>query len=246
MAQTVSTSARILLVDDDAKLRTILTRYLESQGYTVHGAASAAQMDRLLERERYDLLLLDVMMPGEDGFQICERLRDQESLLPIIMLTARGDLDDRIQGLSIGADDYVAKPFEPAELLARIGAVLRRSQDSGTVEPSPGAIDFGPFHLALDYRRLYRGDQEIDITETEFALLRALAEHPWQTLSRDKLLGMIHGHSEDIPGPRGIDVFVSRLRRLIEDDSSKPRYLQTVWGRGYVFVPDAGSPDKPA
>ncbi|MCE5388026.1 MAG: response regulator [Acidithiobacillus sp.] len=244
MEKTVTTTARILLVDDDAKLRSILLRYLESRGYTVHSAASGAQMDRLLEREHYDLLLLDVMMPGEDGFQICQRLRQQESLLPIIMLTARGDLDDRIQGLSIGADDYVPKPFEPEELLARIGAVLRRSQDASKVEPSPGAIDFGPFHLALDYRRLYRNGQEIAITETEFALLRALAEHPWQTLSRDKLLGMIHGHGDDIPGPRGIDVFISRLRRLIEEDSTRPRYLQTVWGRGYVFVPDAGTLDQ--
>ena len=243
---TMSRPGKILLVDDDARLRVMLQRYLETQGFTVHAAASAPQMDRHLEREAYDLLLLDVMMPGEDGFAICQRIRDQRSSLPIIMLTARGHLDDRIQGLSMGADDYVPKPFEPEELVARIRAVLRRSQDSSTVDPTPGSIDFGPFHLALDTRTLWRDRTEIPLTDTEFSLLHALAGHPWQTLSRDRLLSMIHGQAEDIPGPRGIDVFISRLRRLIEDEPARPRHIQTIWGKGYVFVPGTEGGPSPA
>ncbi|AEK56710.1 response regulator [Acidithiobacillus caldus] len=234
--------ARILLVDDDPRLRSILLRYLEMQDFSVCGVASTALMDRMLEREFFDLLLLDVMMPGEDGFEACARLRRQEPQLPIIMLTARGDLDDRVQGLSLGADDYLAKPFEPEELVARIRAVLRRSQEPDMAKPSPGAIHFGPFRLALDTRSLWRGEERIPLTETEFSLLHALASHPWQTLSRDRLIQMIRA-GDEVPGARGVDVFISRLRRLIEDDPATPRYLQTVWGRGYVFVPseDHGS-----
>ncbi len=237
---------KILLVDDDARLRAMLQRYLENQGFSVHTAASATQMGRHLEREAYDLLLLDVMMPGEDGFSICQRLREQQSSLPIIMLTARGHLDDRIQGIAVGADDYVPKPFEPEELVARIRAVLRRSQDNSTATPTSGFIDFGSFHLALDTRTLWRDRTEIPLTETEFSLLHALAGHPWQTLSRDRLLTMIHGQTEGIPGARGIDVFISRLRRLIEDDPARPRHIQTVWGKGYVFVPGTHGGPPPA
>ncbi|MHB1281878.1 MAG: response regulator [Acidithiobacillus sp.] len=231
---------KILLVDDDPRLRTMLVRYLEGQGFVVHAAASGVQMDRQLEREYYDLLLLDVLMPGEDGFSICQRLRVQEPHLPIIMLTARGDLSDRVQGLDVGADDYLSKPFEPQELVARIRAVLRRSQDLRSSDPTPGVLVFGPFRLALGSRSLWRNDEKISLTDSEFSILHALASHPWQPLSRDRLLAMTHGNDDATPGSRGIDVFISRLRRLIEDDPGEPHYIQTVWGRGYVLVPDGG------
>ena len=235
---------KLLLVDDDPRLRNMLVRYLEGQGFAIHAVADGVQMDRHLEREHYDLLLLDVLMPGEDGFAICRRLRDAESTLPIIMLTARGDLPDRVKGLEVGADDYLPKPFEPRELVARIRAVLRRAAETATVAPTPGSIAFGPFTLALDTRVLWRDGQRLALTDTEFSLLHALASHPWQPLSRDRLLNMTHDQ-EEIPGPRGIDVFVSRLRRIIEDDPAQPRYLQTVWGRGYVFVPDGDERERP-
>ncbi|OYV74245.1 MAG: hypothetical protein B7Z70_12230 [Acidithiobacillus ferrivorans] len=171
-------------------------------------------------------------------------MRDAGSTLPIIMLTARGDLPDRVKGLEVGADDYLPKPFEPRELVARIRAVLRRVAETVTVAPAPGNIAFGPFTLALDTRVLWRGDQRLALTDTEFSLLHALASHPWQPLSRDRLLNMTHDQ-EEIPGPRGIDVFVSRLRRIIEEDPAQPCYLQTVWGRGYVFVPDGDDRERP-
>ena len=231
---------KILLVDDDPRLRTMLVRYLEGQGFAVHAAASGVQMDRQLEREYYDLLLLDILMPGEDGFSICRRLRAQEPQLPIVMLTARGDLADRVHGLDVGADDYLPKPFEPRELIARIRAVLRRSQEVRSSHPAPGSLVFGPFRLALDSRGLWRGGEKISLTDSEFAILHALASHPWQPLSRERLLAMTHGSKDATPGARGIDVFISRLRRLVEEDPGEPRYLQTVWGRGYVLVPDGG------
>ncbi len=237
-------NGKILLVDDDPRVRTMLVRYLEGQGFVVQAVGSGVQMDRHLEREYYDLLLLDVMMPGEDGFSICQRLRTQEPHLPIIMLTARGDLSDRVEGLDVGADDYLPKPFEPRELTARIRAVLRRSQEVRTVDPTPGAIKFGPFRLALDTRSLWRGEEKISLTDSEFSILHALASHPWQPLSRDRLLAMSHGSDEVTSGSRGVDVFVSRLRRIVETDPGDPRYIQTVWGRGYVLVPDGGSAES--
>ncbi len=233
---------KILLVDDDPRLRGMLVRYLEEQGFVVHAAASGVQMDRQLAREYYDLLLLDILMPGEDGFSICRRLRAQEPQLPVVMLTARGDLADRVHGLDVGADDYLPKPFEPRELIARIRAVLRRSQEVRSSHPAPGSLVFGPFRLALDSRGLWRGDEKISLTDSEFAILHALASHPWQPLSRERLLAMTHGSRDATPGARGIDVFISRLRRLVEEDPGEPRYLQTVWGRGYVLVPDGGDP----
>jgi two-component system phosphate regulon response regulator OmpR len=234
-------NGKILLVDDDPRVRTMLVRYLEGLGFAVQAVGSGVQMDRHLEREYYDLLLLDVMMPGEDGFSICRRLRAQEPHLPIIMLTARGDLSDRVEGLDVGADDYLPKPFEPRELTARIRAVLRRSQEIRTVDPAPGAIEFGPFRLALDTRSLWRGAEKISLTDSEFSILHALASHAWQPLSRERLLAMSHGNEEVTAGSRGVDVFISRLRRIVETDPGDPRYIQTVWGRGYVLVPDGGN-----
>lgn len=231
---------RILLVDDDLRLRTLLQRFLEDKGFIVRIAHDATQMDRLLEREIFSLIVLDYMLPGEDGIQICERLRQQNVETPIIMLTARGGESDRIDGLNAGADDYLAKPFNPNELLARIRAVLRRQ-----VREVPGApslqqgetVQFGECSLDLSTRTLSKGNEKITLTTGEFAVLKALVEHPRQSLTRDKLMNLARGREWGAM-ERSIDVQISRLRRLIEEDPAKARYIQTVWGVGYVFVPD--------
>lgn len=234
-----TTTDKILVVDDDARMRSLLQRFLEEQGFYVRAVADAAQMDKALSRELFALIVLDLMLPGEDGLSICERLRAAGSDTPIIMLTAKGDDNERIQGLRLGADDYLAKPFNPHELDARIRAVLRRR-----VRDLPGApsrdqqeIGFGPWRLNLSTRALSRDGEEVSLTTGEFAVLKALAQHQREPLTRDKLMNLARGR-EWSAMERSIDVQVSRLRRLLEDDPSKPRYLQTVWGVGYVFVPD--------
>ena len=235
-------TSKILVVDDDMRLRALLERYLVEQGYQVRAAGNAEQMDRLLERENFHLLVLDLMLPGEDGLSICRRLRQQGSQLPIIMLTAKGDEVDRIIGLELGADDYLPKPFNPRELLARIKAVMRRQ-----VQEVPGApsqqeevITFGEFSLNLATREMTRGEEAISLTSGEFAVLKVLVSHPREPLSRDKLMNLARGRDYSAL-ERSIDVQVSRLRRLIEVDPASPRYIQTVWGLGYVFVPDGSA-----
>ncbi|OBS10956.1 response regulator [Acidihalobacter prosperus] len=230
---------KLLIVDDDPRLRNMLQRYLEEQGFDARAVGDAAHMDRLLQREHFDLLLLDVLMPEEDGLSVCRRLRQTSPTLPIIMLTARGELPDKVLGLELGADDYLSKPFEPRELVARIRAVLRRSDgETPSATPAPGEIRFGPFRLDLGERRLYRAGETIDLTSGEFALLHALASHPYQTLSREHLQVLLTGGSD--ASERSIDAQISRLRRLIEDNPRRPRYLQTVWGLGYAFSPSPG------
>jgi len=231
---------RILVVDDDLRLRELLLRYLGEQGWAVQGAADAATMDKLLARERFDLLVLDLMLPGEDGLAICRRLRAAGESLPIIMLTARGDEVDRIVGLEMGADDYLPKPFNPRELLARINAVLRRRAP----EPPPGApalqaqvVEFGDVSLDLGTRRLTRAGNALPLTGGEFSLLHVLVNHPRQPLSREKLMELSRGRELEV-FDRSIDVQISRLRKLIEPDPAQPRYIQTVRGFGYVFVPE--------
>jgi DNA-binding response OmpR family regulator len=232
-------ATRILVVDDDVRLRDLLTRYLTEQGFDVRTCGNGSAMDQALDRGRYDLLVLDLMLPGEDGLSLCRRLRGSGNELPIVMLTARGDEIDRILGLEMGADDYLPKPFNPRELLARIRAVLRRRASIPPGSPSPvdGEVRFGPFALELGRRALRRGDELLPLTTGEFALLKAFATHPRQPLSRDRLMGLARGRDYEAYD-RSIDVQVSRLRRLIESDPSHPRYLQTVWGYGYVFVPE--------
>jgi two-component system OmpR family response regulator/two-component system phosphate regulon response regulator OmpR len=229
----------LLVVDDDARLRDLLTRYLGENGFEVKAVGDGQQMDRLRTREHFDLLILDLMMPGEDGLSICRRLRGTGDKTPIIMLTAKGDEVDRIVGLEMGADDYLPKPFNPRELLARIHAVLRRQ--SATPPGSPDAdcelIRFGNVEVDLAARSLKRGDEQLSLTTGEFAVLKVLLQHPRQPLSRDKLMSLARGREQG-PFDRAIDVQVSRLRKLIEADATQPRYLQTVWGFGYVFVPD--------
>jgi len=230
---------KILVVDDDMRLRALLERYLVEQGFTVRSAANAEQMDRLLSRENFHLLVLDLMLPGEDGLSICRRLRQKDNSIPIVMLTAKGDEIDRIIGLEIGADDYMPKPFNPRELLARIKAVLRRR-----VQEAPGApsitenkVSFGDFELNLATREMKKGEISMPLTSGEFAVLKALVTHPREPLSRDKLMNLARGRDYSAL-ERSIDVQVSRLRRMLETDPTTPRYIQTVWGLGYVFIPD--------
>ena len=233
--------ARILVIDDDLRLRDLLKRYLSEQGYTVQTVPDAASMKRLMTRENFDLLVLDLMLPGEDGLSLCRQLRAEKNDIPIIMLTARGEDVDRIIGLEMGADDYLAKPFNPRELLARIHAVLRRRPAATTPPAAPTLeqqlVRFGEFELNLANRQLQRNDQPITLTSGEFALLKALVLNPRIPLSRDKLTEMARG-KEYQATDRSIDVQMSRLRKLIETDAARPIYLQTVWGFGYVFIPD--------
>ena len=235
---------KIIVVDDDARLRDLLNRYLTEQGYAVRVVHDAVEMNRQLGRERYDLMILDLMLPGEDGLSICRRLRGAGESMPIIMLTAKGDDVDRIVGLEVGADDYLPKPFNPRELVARIQAVLRRRPPAGP----PGAptaevqvVEFGAFRFNLAARSLTKNGQDVSLTTGEFALLKVLVQHPRLPLSRDKLMELARGR-EFGAFDRSIDVQISRVRKLIEPDSAKPAFIQTVWGFGYVFNPDGKSP----
>jgi len=230
---------KILVVDDDMRLRALLERYLVEQGYVVRSAANSEQMDRLLERENFHMLVLDLMLPGEDGLSICRRLRQKENNIPIVMLTAKGDEVDRIIGLELGADDYMPKPFNPRELLARIKAVLRRRTQEAPGAPSmeETSITFGDFELNLATREMKKGDESMSLTSGEFAVLKSLVTHPREPLSRDKLMNLARGRDYSAL-ERSIDVQVSRLRRMLEVDAANPRYIQTVWGLGYVFIPD--------
>jgi two-component system phosphate regulon response regulator OmpR len=231
---------RILVVDDDQRLRDLLTRYLGEQKFEVRAVADAAAMDKLLSRERYDLLVLDLMLPGEDGLAICRRLRAAGGSPAIIMLTAKGDEVDRIVGLEMGADDYLPKPFNPRELVARINAVLRRKPRGG-LPGAPGAEDgvarFGPFEFSPATRELRRDGKPVPLTTGEFSVLKVLVERPRQPLSRDQLMELARGREYEV-FDRAIDVQISRLRKIVEADPAHPRYIQTVWGHGYVFVPD--------
>jgi two-component system OmpR family response regulator/two-component system phosphate regulon response regulator OmpR len=234
----------LLVVDDDARLRDLLTRYLSEQGFDVKAVANGQQMDKIRAREHFHLLILDLMMPGEDGLTICRRLRGTGDKTLIIMLTAKGDEIDRIIGLEMGADDYLPKPFNPRELLARIHAVLRRQSNTppGAPQADDAPMSFGNITVDLAARSLKRGDELLPLTTGEFAVLKVLLQHPRQPLSRDKLMTLARGREQG-PFDRAIDVQVSRLRKLIEKDPAQPRYLQTVWGFGYVFVPDGTSPE---
>ena len=231
---------RILVVDDDLRLRQLLERYLVEQGFAAKAVDGAEAMDKALLREHYDLLVLDLMMPGEDGLSICRRVRGTDDAIAIIMLTAKGDEIDRIVGLELGADDYLPKPFNPRELVARIHAVLRRRGDlrpPGAPAASEEIVRFGPVVLNLATRELARNGTATALTTGEFALLKVLVGHPRQPMSRDKLMELARGREYDV-FDRSIDVQISRLRKLVEDDPAKPRHIQTVWGFGYVFVPD--------
>lgn len=243
-------SPHILVVDDHSEIRDLLKRFLEQHGMRVSCARDGKEMKRLLDEREFDLLVLDLMMPGEDGLTLCRELR-VKSRLPIIMLTAMGEETDRIIGLEMGADDYLAKPFNPRELLARIQAMVRRQRLLGAhtgPRQTGGRIDFGAFTLWLDERRLERhggedgdGAQDVPLTTGEFALLQALAQQPHRPLGRDRLIALAYG-PDHTATDRSIDVQVMRLRKLIEADPAQPRHIRTVWGVGYVFVPDGAAP----
>jgi two-component system, OmpR family, phosphate regulon response regulator OmpR len=231
---------KILIIDDDLRTRTLLERYLKDQGFSVMTADSGRSIEQILNDHHVDLLVLDLMLPGEDGLSLCRRLRGAGINLPVIMLTAKGDEVDRIVGLEVGADDYVSKPFNPRELVARINAVLRRRQPAA----APGApalqesvIRFGRCELNLATRTLVKSGKSLGLTTGEFGVLETLVTHPRQPLSREKLMELARGR-EHGAYDRSMDVQISRLRRLIEDIPSAPRYIQTVWGFGYVFVPE--------
>jgi two-component system phosphate regulon response regulator OmpR len=231
---------RILVVDDDQRLRDLLVKYLGGEGYDVRAVADARGMDKQLGRERFDLLVLDLMLPGEDGLAICRRLRAQPASPAIIMLTAKGDDVDRIVGLEMGADDYLPKPFNPRELLARINAVLRRRAPGGP-PGAPAASNeihrFGRFEFNLATRALTRDGKAVPLTTGEYSVLKVLVQHPRQPLSRDKLMELARGREYEV-FDRSIDVQISRLRKIVEEEPAHPRHIQTVWGFGYVFVPD--------
>src|SRR5450830_93309 len=230
---------KILVVDDDVRLRELLQRYLTEQGFSVKVATDAKEMDAILATETFDMLVLDLMLPGEDGLSICRRIRGSGTMLPIVMLTARGDEVDRIIGLEMGADDYLPKPFNPRELLARINSVMRRQERNLPSAPSrqTETVTFGDLVFDLSTRTLHKNGEPITITSGEYALLKVFVDHPRQPLSRDRLMQLARGRELDV-FDRSIDVQVSRLRRLIEADPAHPRYLQTMWGFGYVFIPD--------
>jgi two-component system phosphate regulon response regulator OmpR len=240
-----SRKAKILVVDDDLRLRGQLERYLAEQGFAAKAVADAAGMDRALERELYDLVVLDLMLPGEDGLSICRRLRGNGGDIAILMLTAKGDDIDRIVGLELGADDYLPKPFNPRELVARIHAVLRRRAappPAGAPAATQEVISFGEVTVNLATRELTRLGTVTALTTGEFGLLQVLLRHPRQPLSRDKLMELARGREHGV-FDRAIDVQISRLRKLVEDDPARPRHIQTVWGFGYVFVPDGRAAD---
>lgn len=237
---TKTTISRILVIDDDVRLRDLLTRYLAEQGFDVKALPDASQLDKRLQRDPPHLIVLDLMLPGEDGLAICRRLRGAGESVPIIMLTAKGEDVDRIVGLEMGADDYLAKPFNPRELVARIHAVLRRHAD----RPAPGSptddgvVPFGPWTLDLSARTMTQGDKVVNLTTGEYSLIKVLAQHPRQPLAREKLMLLARGRDHEV-FDRAIDVQVSRVRKLVESDPGNPRYIQTVWGFGYVYVPDS-------
>ena len=243
MSQTHARPNKILVVDDDVRIRDLLRRYLVQEGFEVVLAEDSKALNKLLQRESADLIVLDLMMPGEDGLSVCRRLRASGDRTPIIMLTAKSEDVDRIVGLEVGADDYLGKPFNPRELLARINAVLRRrppAEVPGAPSQEPEVVNFGPFEFDLSLRTLRKNNTDLPLTTGEFAMLKALVRHPRQPLSRERLAQLARGREFE-PFDRSLDVQISRLRKLIEEDASAPRYLQTVWGVGYVFVPDGNS-----
>ncbi|AJY03995.1 response regulator [Burkholderia vietnamiensis] len=230
---------QVLLVDDDAELRDLLRKFFQQRGIAFSVLHDATNLARRLERERPSIIVLDFMMPGVDGLTALKQLRARGDTIPVIMLTARAEGVDRVLGLELGADDYLGKPFMPQELLARIHAVLRRQgpPPPAVVQEKRAPCRFGRFELDFSTRTLLCEGAPVKLTGGEYALLEVLASHPMETLSRTRLIELLHGPDADVT-ERGIDVPVWRLRRLIEDDPSNPRRLQTMRGIGYMFIPD--------
>ena len=226
----------LLLIDDDPKILELTAAYLRDQEFTVYTGKNGKDLDELLKKYAADLIILDLMMPEESGLQICQRLRVNEVVIPIIMLTAKGDEVDRIVGLEMGADVYLPKPFNPRELLARINAIIRR-KETFSIKSDIKSINFGGFVFDIQNRNLSKDGKNIAITTGEFNLLKVFAERPKQPLSRDQIMQLARGKELDV-FHRSIDVQISRIRKLIEDDPNSPKFLLTKWGFGYIFDPD--------
>lgn len=224
------------MVDDDPELRELITAYLSKQGYEIVAVGDGRAMDHAFAAGGVDLVILDLMLPGEDGLDIAKRLK-QTTDVPIIIVSAQGEEIDRIVGLEVGADDYIGKPFNPRELLARVRAVLRRVRGSGTVGPLARVVEFGDFRLDLNAHLLTRDGTTVPLTSGEFDLLGILVRHPNQVLDRDRILDLLTG-AERSPFDRSIDVRITRLRSKIEPDPSSPVFIRTIWGKGYMFCPD--------
>jgi DNA-binding response OmpR family regulator len=230
----VANAECVLVVDDDRSIREMLAEYLSSEGYRVVLAEDGVAMRAEIERAAPDLVLLDLKLPNEDGLSLARFLRERYDV-GIIMVTGAGGVVDRIVGLEVGADDYLAKPFSPRELLARLRALLRRSQAPAAAHAAE-IIEFGPFRLDVGARRLLRDQADVDLSAAEFDLMKVFAERPGRVLSRDVLLDLLKGYERD-PFDRTVDIRVGRLRRKIETDPANPVYIRTVRGEGYMFNP---------
>ena len=226
--------AHILLVDDDERIRGLLQKFLMRNGYLTTAARDADHARRLLAGLDFDMAVLDVMMPGDNGYVLCAEIRESREM-PILMLTARGETSDRITGLEAGADDYLPKPFEPKELLLRLKAILRRAPAGGTAMPK--MLHLGHVRYDIDRGDLWRGEEQVRLTATETLLMRSLAATPHEAVSRSTLVEKLSRDGE-FSGERAVDVQITRLRRKLELDPKQPRYLQTVRGEGYMLAPD--------
>jgi len=231
----MSDQPHILVVDDDRRIRDLTARFLSAEGFNVVTATDAADARAKLKALAFDLLVLDIMMPGENGLELTAGLR-QESEVPILLLTARTEIEDRIAGFEHGADDYLTKPFEPKELVLRIQSILKRARPAPAKAPQRRVVKFGTFLFELDRRRLFRGEDPVYLTEAETDLLAKLAARAGEALSRDEL--STAPENGEVSAGRQVDVLVTRLRRKIEDDPRFPRHLQTVRSRGYLLQPD--------
>jgi two-component system phosphate regulon response regulator OmpR len=228
--------AHLLIVDDDERIRTLLQKFLMRHGFLVTAARDAAHARRVLSGLEFDMIILDVMMPGEDGLTLTKSLRETLQT-PILLLTAKGETSNRIEGLEAGADDYLAKPFEPKELLLRINAILRRMPESTLEDVAPKVLNLGPIRYDIERGEMWEGEELVRLTATEIQLMKIFAAKPAEALSRAKLveeLGRDRGQAQE----RAVDVQITRLRRKIEADPKQPRYLQTVRGAGYMLAPD--------
>ncbi|KHA50273.1 response regulator [Sulfitobacter geojensis] len=229
-------NAHLLIVDDDERIRSLLQKFLMRHGFLVTAARDAAHARRILAGLDFDMIVLDVMMPGEDGLALTASLRETMQT-PILLLTAKGETENRIEGLEAGADDYLAKPFEPKELLLRINAILRRMPEAGAADVAPKVMSLGAIRYDLERGEMWEGDALVRLTATEVQLMKIFSAQPGEPLSRAKLveeLGRDRGQAQE----RAVDVQITRLRRKIEDNPKQPRYLQTVRGAGYMLAPD--------
>ncbi|CUK08036.1 response regulator [Shimia thalassica] len=232
----IEVDPHLLIVDDDERIRDLLKKFLMRNGFLVSAARDAAHARRILSGLDFDLIVMDVMMPGEDGMSLTRAIRET-SMTPILLLTAKGETEDRIKGLEAGADDYLPKPFEPKELLLRINAILRRMPEVSEADTAPKVLHLGPIRYDIDRGEMWQGDEIVRLTATESQLMKIFAGTPGEAVSRTKLvedLGRDRGQAQE----RAVDVQITRLRRKIEEDPKQPRYLQTVRGAGYMLAPD--------